>query len=116
MTRQRCCLPLRTFSVGQHLAVDEQHGAFAAEEIAEVAAAVGRQQLAALVEPHVRQQQDQIVAERRGVGGILDDESAVETAADLRRRIRVRVIPVRAGVAKLELVAKLAAGLDRRAA
>ncbi len=114
MTRQRCCLPVRTFSVGQHLAVDEQHGALAAEQIAEVAAAVGGHELAALVEPHVRQQQDEVVAERRRIGRVLDDERAVEAAADLRRRVRVRVIPVRAGVAQLELVAKLAAAFDRR--
>ena len=82
-------------------AVDEQHGAFAAEEVAEVAAAVGRQQLTALVEPHVGQEHDEVVAEGLGVGGVLDDERAVEAAADLRRGVRVRVIPIGPGVAQL---------------
>ena len=107
-------LAVADFQRRADFAVDEQHGAFAAEEVAEVAAAVGRQQLAALVEPHVGQEHDEVVAEGLGVGGVLDDERAVETAADLRRGIRVRVIPIGPGVAQLELVAELAAALDRR--
>ena len=47
------------------------------------------------------------------IGGVFDDERAVEAAADLRRRIGVRVIPVGAGVLELELVTELAAACDR---
>jgi hypothetical protein len=106
----------RTHLEARHdLAVHEQRGAFAPEQIAELAAAVRRQHRAVLVEAHVRQHEHELVAwQSRGLAGIVDDDRAVEAAAHLCGRVDVRVVPVGAGVAQREFVAELAAARNRR--
>ena len=96
------------------LAVDEHDVAFAAEQITEAAAAVGRPELAGLRQADVRQHQHELVAERGRVLRIGHNDRSVEAAADLRRRVAVRVIPVRPRVAQRDLVAKLRARFDGR--
>src|SRR5690606_5716820 len=90
-----------------NLAVDKQDIAFAAEQISELAAGILGQELPVLVERHVREHEHEVVTEDFGVGGILDDERAVKTPADLRGGVDVRVVPERAGVARDEVVNEL---------
>ncbi len=97
-----------------HLAVDEHDGAFAAEEVSERAAAVRRNELAGLREARVGDDEHEVVAEFRRVARILDDDRPVKAVADLRGRVRVRVIPIGSRVLEHEVVVERCAALDGR--
>src|SRR5690606_35400418 len=102
-------LAVAHLELGANLAIDEKDVAFAAEEIAELAAGILRQKAPLFVDRDVGEHENELVAEHLGVLRILDEERAVKAPADLRSRVDVRVIPEGAGVARFELVDELTA-------
>ena len=112
--RQRCCLPLRTFSVGSTLPLTSSTAPSRPKRSPKLPPLSAGTSSPRSSSPMSDRSKTRSSPNAWRIGRVVDDERAVEAAADLRRRVRVRVIPVRAGVAQLELVAELAAGLDRR--
>ena len=96
---------------GLDAAVDEQVIAFAAEQRADGASAVGRLQLAAAVfDGNVAQDKHELVGDVETLVGIFDEQRPIQAKPHLRGRHHVRVIPEQSGVGNDEVVGERSSG------
>ena len=84
--------------------VDEHVVAFAPERHARGVAAVGRLEVAGVVDPDIVQDQNQLVRDADGVGRVFHQKRAGQPVANLRSRHHVRVIPEEARIGHDEVV------------